>query len=98
MAGVEEIRGAATVRPVMADSQQDPDVFVPNPAFAEEWDNPEMAAFKREEAREREIFAKSHTREEWLAAIDDSPFRGDFIIRVAKPPKRFPFKAVKLTW
>ncbi len=72
--------------------------FVPDPSLAEEWDHPAMAEFKRQEAEERVAFGKSHTQEEWFAALESSSRRGDFIQAVAKKPASFPFKPVHLTW
>ena len=72
--------------------------FIPPAHLAEEWDNPAMAEFKRQEAEERVAFAKSHTQEEWRAALEQSALRGDFVISVVKRPRRFPFKPVKLSW
>lgn len=72
--------------------------FIPPAHIAEEWDNPAMAEFKREEAEERVAFANSMTQEEWRAALKQSAFRGDFAISVVKTPRRFPFKPVQLPW
>jgi hypothetical protein len=75
-----------------------PELFVPDPALAEEWDNPEMTAFKWQEAAERVAFAKSHTQEEWLAAMKYSMLP-EGPIRVAPQPRdRFPFKVIRLPW
>ncbi len=76
----------------------DPEKFIPDPSLAEEWDNPAMTAFKWQEAEERVAFAKSHTREEWIAAMEESK-TADVVIRVApKIRGRFPFKPVRLPW
>ena len=75
-----------------------PEPFIPPAHLAEEWDNPAMAEFKRQEAEDRVAFAKSHTREEWIAALEHSTLRGDFVIRVVKPQQSFPFKPVRLPW
>lgn len=74
----------------MADPYQAP--FVPDPAYAEKWDNPEMAAFKQEEAEERIAFAKSHTREEWLAAMEEAMIeaRDEPITLAWKPESKSP--------
>jgi hypothetical protein len=73
--------------------------FTPPAALAEEWDNPAMTEFKRQEAEERVAFAKSHTQEEWLVALENSMFKGDQTIRLApKGPRRFPFKVIRLPW
>lgn len=72
--------------------------FTPPPSLAEEWDNPAMAEFKRQEAEERVAFGCSLEAEQWLERLRSS-LPPDFIIRVAdKPAKRFPFNPVKLPW
>jgi hypothetical protein len=75
-----------------------PDSFTPSPSLAEEWDNPAMAEFKRQEAEEREAFARSHTREEWLAALNHATLRDEPIRLAPKSPDRFPFKPILLPW
>ncbi len=75
-----------------------PDPFIPNPALAEEWDNPAMTEFKRQEAEERVEFAKSHTQEEWLAAMKNSMLPDEPIRLAPKPRGRFPFKPIQLPW
>ena len=74
-----------------------PEPFIPDPSLAEEWDNPEMTAFKWQEAEERVAFAESHTREEWMAAMADSKLP-DEPMRVVPQARRFPFKPVRLPW
>ena len=75
-----------------------PDSFTPPASLAEEWDNPAMAEFKREEAEERVAFARSHTREEWLAALSRGTLRDEPIRLAPKCPARFPFKPIQLPW
>lgn len=72
--------------------------FTPDPSLAEVWDHPAMTEFKRQEAEDRVAFAKSYTREEWLAAMEDSRMP-DVTIRLApKTRGRFPFKLIRLPW
>ncbi len=66
--------------------------------MAEEWDNPAMTEFKRQEAEERVAFGCSLEARQWLEHLRSSP-PPDVIIKVApKAPKRFPFKPVRLPW
>ena len=75
-----------------------PELFVPDPALAEEWDNPEMTAFKWQEAEDRVAFAKSLEASQWLESLRNSE-PVDVVIRLAPSgPKRFPFKVIKLPW
>ena len=64
----------------------------------EEWDNPAMAEFKRQEAEDRVAFAETYDAKEWLDAMRDSTLRDQPIMPAPKPPKRFPFKLVRLPW
>lgn len=64
----------------------------------EEWDNPAMAEFKRQEAEDRVAFAETYDAQEWLDAMRDSSLRDQPIMLASKPPKRFPFKLVRLPW
>jgi hypothetical protein len=64
----------------------------------EEWDNPAMTEFKRQEAEERVAFAQSHTQEEWRAALRHSTMRDEPIRLAPKRPHLFPFKPIKLPW
>ena len=76
-----------------------PEPFKPSPSLAEEWDNPAMAEFKRQEAEDRVTFAQSHTQEEWLAALANSTLRNEsFTLARAPTYRRFPFKLIKLPW
>ncbi len=72
--------------------------FIPPAHLAEEWDNPAMAEFKRQEAEDRVSFSNSRTQEQWRAALANSPLHGDFVIKVSEVPLRFPFKIVELPW
>lgn len=66
--------------------------------MVEEWDNPEMTEFKRQEAEERVAFGCSLEARQWLEHLRSSP-PPDVVIRVApKGPMRFPFKPVRLPW
>ena len=67
-------------------------------SMVEEWNNPAMAEFKRQEAEERVAFAQSHTQEEWLAALEHSSMRDEPIRLAPKRPRQFPFKPIKLSW
>ncbi len=72
--------------------------FVPNPAFAEEWDNPEMTEFKRLEAEDRVAYGKSDEAREWLERFQNS-VPPEFTIRLAKKPSdRFSVRVVNLNW
>jgi hypothetical protein len=75
-----------------------PPHFQPPLSMVEEWDNPAMAEFKRQEAEERVAFAQSHTQEEWLAALEHSSMRNEPIRLAPKRPRHFPFKPIKLPW
>lgn len=76
----------------------DPDSFIPDPALAEEWDNPAMTEFKRQEAEERVAFGRSLEASRWLEVMRNS-VPPDVILRVAhQRSKRFPFKSVRLPW
>ncbi len=74
--------------------------FAPNPAFAEEWDNPEMTEFKRLEAEDRVAFANSHTQEEWREALAasarESKSKPFVLRRVPHGPE--PVKVIRLNW
>lgn len=70
----------------------------PPVSMVEEWDNPAMTEFKRQEAEERVAFAQSLTQEEWRAALGDSSIRDEPIQLAPKRPRHFPFKPVKLPW
>lgn len=74
--------------------------FTPPVSLMEEWDNPAMTEFKRQEAEDRKTFAQSHTQEEWRAAMENSVLRlRNEPLRLApKPPRRFPFKFIHLPW
>lgn len=64
----------------------------------EEWDNPAMTEFKRQEAEDRASFGCSLEARQWLEQLRNSP-PPDVTIRLApKGPKRFPFKPVRLPW
>jgi hypothetical protein len=64
----------------------------------EEWDNPAMAEFKRQEAEDRMAFGCSPEARQWLEHLRSTP-PPDVVIRVAASvPKRFPFKPVLLPW
>jgi len=66
--------------------------------MVEEWDNPAMTEFKRQEAEDRVAFGFSLEARQWLEQLRGSP-PPDVTIRVApKAPKRFPFKPVRLPW
>ncbi len=72
--------------------------FTPLPSLAEEWDNPEMAEFKRQEAEERVAFGCSFEAQQWLYHLRSNPPQ-DVTIRLAPTrTKRFPFKLVRLPW
>ncbi len=72
--------------------------FIPPAHLAEEWDNPAMAEFKRQEAEERAEFGCSQEAQQWLANFQATT-PPDFVIRRAPMvPKQFPFKPVKLPW
>jgi hypothetical protein len=70
----------------------------PPVSLVEEWDNPAMTEFKRQEAEDRVTFALSHTQEEWRAALDQSLMRNEPIQLAPKRPRHFPFKPIKLPW
>lgn len=71
----------------------------PPATYAEEWDNPVMAEFKRREAEERVAFGRSEEAVKWLENLRSSSPPDDVVIRVApRTPKRFPFKPVRLPW
>ncbi len=75
-----------------------PQHFQPPVSMAEEWDNSAMTEFKRQEAREREVFGCSLEAQQWLERLRSSP-PPDVVIRLApKVPERFPFKMVRLPW
>ena len=66
--------------------------------MVEEWDNPAMTEFKRQEAEERVAFGHSLEARQWLESLRNSP-PPDVVIRVApQAPARFPFKPVRLPW
>lgn len=71
--------------------------FKPDPSLAEEWDNPAMTEFKRQEAEERVAFGRSREAREWLEHFRSTP-PADVEIRLAPRRKRFPFKVVRLPW
>ena len=74
------------------------DPFIPPAHLAEEWDNPAMAEFKRQEAEERVAFGCSDEAQQWLKNLRNS-LPPDVIIRLApKEPKKFPFKPIRLPW
>ena len=75
-----------------------PDSFTPPASLAEEWDNPAMAEFKRQEAEERVVFGCSAEARQWLERLRHSQ-PPEAIIRLApRGPKKFPFKPVSLPW
>lgn len=74
-----------------------PEPFVPDPSLAEEWDNPEMTAFKWQEAEERVAFGGSHEAGDWLEAFRTS-MPSDVVIRRVAPLKKFPYRIIKLPW
>jgi hypothetical protein len=83
------------VDPAMKPSSQAPQPAVP---MAEEWDNPAMTEFKRQEAEERLAFGCSKEARQWLEHLRGSS-PPDVKIRLApKVPERFPFKVVRLPW
>jgi hypothetical protein len=70
----------------------------PPVSLVEEWDNPAMADFKRQEAEERVAFGRSLEAHQWLEHLRSSQ-PPEVVIRVApKAPARFPFKPVRLPW
>lgn len=70
----------------------------PPVSMVEEWDNPAMTEFKRQEAEERVAFGCSLEARQWLEHLRNSP-PPDVVIRVApNAPARFPFKPVRLPW
>jgi hypothetical protein len=75
-----------------------PEPFIPDPSLVEEWDNPEMTAFKWQEAEERVAFAKSHTQEQWMAAMKSSMLPDEPIRLAPQPRDRFPAKVIRLPW
>lgn len=86
---------AVALRSVMKPTPQPPQ---PPDAMVEEWDNPAMTEFKRQEAEERVAFGHSPEARQWLEHLRNSS-PPEVIIRVApKPPKRFPFNRVRLPW
>lgn len=84
----------------IVDSAMKPSSKVAQPSLpmTEEWDNPAMAEFKRQEAAERLAYGCSEEARQWLEHLRGSP-PPDVEIRLApKVPKRFPFKVVRLPW
>ena len=72
--------------------------FTPPVSLMEEWDNPAMTEFKRQEAEDRKTFGCSLEARQWLEQLRSSS-PPDVTIRLApKLPKRFPFKPVQLPW
>ena len=69
----------------------------PIPSMEEEWDNPAMTEFKRQEALDRIEFAQSRTQEEWREALKQ-PILTDQTITLVRRPPYFPFKLIKLPW
>lgn len=66
--------------------------------FEEEWDNPAMAQFKREEAEDREAFGRSEEARAWLAGIQHGKPR-EMPLRLApKFPEWQGFKIIHLPW
>lgn len=72
--------------------------FTPSPSLAEEWDNPAMAEFKRQEAEDRVDFGESAEAREWLEHLKNSRPSNPNIRLAPKRPLNFPFKLIRLPW
>lgn len=75
-----------------------PDSFTPPASLAEEWDNPAMAEFKRQEAEERVAFGCSAEARQWLDNLRNTKPQEVFIQLAPRGPKKFPFKPISLPW
>ena len=64
----------------------------------EEWDNPAMTAFKRQEAEERAAFGCSEEAKGWLENLRNSPPPDVTIRLAARPANQFPVKRIRLPW
>ena len=70
----------------------------PTPSLMEEWDNPAMTEFKRQEAEERTEFAQLRTQAAWREALKRPMLTDRPIALAPKTPIRFPFKHIHLPW
>ncbi len=75
-----------------------PASFTPSPSLVEEWDNPAMAEFKRQEAEDRVDFGTSAEAREWLEHLKNSQPSEPKIRLAPKRPQNFPFKRIRLPW
>jgi hypothetical protein len=77
-----------------------PIVQLPPPpvSLVEEWDNPAMAEFKRQEAEDRVTFAQSKTQEEWRELVMADPTRDQPIRLAPASPKKFRERVIHLPW
>ena len=64
----------------------------------EEWDNPAMTEFKRQEAEERRAFGCSDEAKQWMEAFRNSPPPDVTVRLVPGPANQFPFKRIRLPW
>lgn len=71
---------------------------MPPPAQIEEWDDPAMAEFKRQEAEDREAFGCSDEAREWWDKVRKSPALGYEIKLAPKFHDSRGFKLVRLPW
>ncbi len=75
-----------------------PPAPAPRPqTFEEEWDDPAMAQFKREEAEDRVAFGQSEEARAWLDGLRNSP--PDYEVKLAPRAKTWrPLKVIRLPW
>lgn len=64
----------------------------------DEWDNPAMAEFKRQEAEDRAAFGHSAEAREWLEKLKRSKPRDEPIRLAPKFPQWQGFKIIRLPW